>query len=65
MVGDQLKQASWRQLALSTGKVRKQQVVLKGFMTDYGLLWGATAQILLNLIKQVSPRNTDFHFTTP
>jgi len=34
-----------------------QQIVLKGFMTEYGLLWGATAQIILNLIKQVSPSN--------
>ena len=42
----------------------KQPVILKGFMTEHGLLWGATAQIILNLIKQVSPINNNPLITT-
>ncbi|SFC64069.1 NUDIX hydrolase [Pseudoalteromonas denitrificans] len=32
-----------------------KKIILKGFMTEYGLLWGATAQIILNLVAQITP----------
>ena len=50
--------ANWVDLNFTRNQ---QPVVLKGYMTEHGLLWGATAQIILNLIEQVSSTNTDFY----
>ncbi len=42
----------WRPLRFERGGKARE---LQGFITEHGLLWGATAQIVRNLVKQVSP----------
>ncbi len=42
---------NWQELSFYR---KNKEVKLKGIMTPHGLLWGATAQIILNLIKQVN-----------
>ena len=42
---------NWHPLSFIRANKKRQ---LSAFKTPYGLLWGATAQITLNLVKQVS-----------
>ena len=46
--------SNWQQLTL---RYRGKVLSLEGFMTPHGLLWGATAKIIQQLLKTIQPQD--------